>query len=269
MKPYLSYSCRGYEGCPTDFIIQLHKVNAFYLKKAFGEVHLITDSESKPHFEDIPWTSLTTHLDGVPWEYPQVWSLSKLFAFREIAKKGDPFIHIDNDAVLWKGLPTKLDGAEVFAQHPEEANPYYETEKFLKLCPNKHMFENSTPAAAANCGVFGGTNLAFIHRYAQSSIDLVLDPANGWFWKTYDDISWWRKAVIAEQWSLVACAEIEGVAIKYLFDGWPNEEEAKLHSYTHLMGLKKEDGTRRSVASMADRIVKLDGQLINLGFDHG
>lgn len=270
LVPYLSYSRLGYRGQPDKFLVDLHKINLFYLKKNFGEAHLITDSASKPFFEHLPWTSLTTELDLVPTGYEKVWCLSKLFAYREIAMRGKPFLHVDNDVALWKGLPEEFLTAEVFAQAPEDAVKYkYQPEKLRENCPRLHVFNETTTETAYNVGIFGGQNIKFILDYANAAIAFVLDPANRDFWLKYDGYwSWWCKATTAEQWFLGAFAEKQGVAIKTIFDKWPTAEEAKAANYSHLMAKKVDPETRQKVHGLADRIVLAGGELVNLGFDH-
>jgi hypothetical protein len=268
VKAYLSYSNRGYAGTPDSFLIDLHKIAYFYLKKNFGNAHLLTDSESKPFLSHLPWTSLTTELDAVPRTYPQVWSLSKLYAFREIAKRGEPFVHIDNDVILWEGLPKKLKDKEVFAQSWENVVGYkYEPEKFYENCPSRHVFAHSAPPHAANVGIFGGTNTDFIGAYAEAAIAFVEDPVNEWFWKRYSGYkSWWCKAVLAEQWFLSAFAESRGVKIETLFEKWPKPEEALAAKYTHLMAKKADPEVRRRIRESANCIVHSGGDVLNLGF---
>jgi hypothetical protein len=270
VKAWLSFSSRGYLGKPNSFIIDLHKVGFYYLKKNFGEVHFLTDSFSRPYFDFIPWDSVSTALDQVPFGYSEVWSLSKLYAYREIAKQGQPFIHVDNDVVLWKGLPENLKEAGVFAQSWEHVGDFgYEPEKLFPNCPNLHVFGTTFSDLAANVGIFGGTNLEFIKDYAEAAIEFVLDPENKQFWQQYGGYSLsWCKAVLAEQWFLATYAKSRGVPITTLFKQWPTEEEAKRAKYTHLMAAKQDPKTRDRVHSLSRRIVRVGDQFCNLGFDN-
>ena len=68
----MSYWSKGYQGSPSDFVLNLHKLCFYFLKKNFGEVHFITDSESLDYFKSIPWTSISTDLDGLDTEYKNV-----------------------------------------------------------------------------------------------------------------------------------------------------------------------------------------------------
>lgn len=265
MKPYLSYSSRGYRGVPNKFVLDMHKVCAFYLQKNYGEVHLLTDSFSLPYFSEIPWTSVTTELDCVPSDYPQVWSLSKLYAYLKITERGEPFVHVDNDVILWKRLPERLAQAGVFTQNPEPSGNYG-CEEFLRNCPHLHIFEKFRPDVAFNFGIFGGVDLDFIRGYAQSAIAFVLDPANAFFWKEYL-MHWWNKAVIAEQWFLGAYSFSKMYRVETLFEGWPSPEQASASHFTHLMGKKQCPKVRARLEWLSKRIVRAGDKLINLGFD--
>jgi hypothetical protein len=238
MKAYLSYSSRGYLNKPTDSTINLHKLCFFNLKKHFDDVHFITDSYSKHFFEDIPWTSISIGLDAVPKDYDNVWSLSKLYAYKEIAKKGDPFIHIDNDVILWKALEQKFLNSEVFVQCPEIIkNHEYETEKFLTNCPYKSIFNCFRQTKRSyNMGIFGGKNLDFIQKYAEQAIEFVLNKENEYFWKNYNGYKTsWGRAVLAEQHFLYVFGIINKQKIKCLFSRWPDENIAQKTGYSHLM----------------------------------
>ncbi|NDA64046.1 MAG: hypothetical protein EBX50_18775 [Chitinophagia bacterium] len=255
-------------GTPSDLIIDLHKINCFYLKEKFGNVHLITDSESKPFFDHLPWTTLTTELDIVSRDYPQVWSLSKLYAFKHIANKEEPFIHIDNDVILWEGMPKELKDKEVFGQSWEDVDAYnYEPKKVYENCPNLHIFEKSNTTKAVNVGIFGGTNTQFIQNYAKAAIAFILDPANEYFWKKYSGYEMhWAKAVLAEQWFLAAFADYHKIKIHTLFNDWPTQEEAKEKKYTHLMIKKRDPEIIKKIKNLANQIISCNGELLNLGF---
>jgi hypothetical protein len=240
MKAYLSFSRLGYQGMPDQDLINLHKIAAFYAKKHFKEVHFVTDTKSLVFFKDIPWSSVSTILDDVPDTHLDVWSLSKLYAFRYIASKKDPFIHIDYDVILWKQLPKRIIDAEVFVQCPEDIIDHvYEIDKFIAYCPNKSLLKDNFPEFSYNMGIFGGNNAYFISKYSEAAINFVLDKNNSLFWQKYQKYSKkWCKAVLAEQYFLAGAARYYNQNITNLFPSWPTEEMASQVGYTHLMGSK-------------------------------
>jgi len=242
MKPYMSYWSGGYRKIPNQYIINMHKISAFFLKKNFNEVHFITDSESLPYFKDIKFSSISTDFDLLSKEYGEVWSLNKLYAYKLISQKGDPFFHIDYDVILWGGLREKFKKAAIFAQCEERRfHESYEIEKFLKNCPNLYLAgEIQKPKYAINVGILGGSDLEFFYNYADSALKLVLDPINKDFWVNYKGFSTnWSKAVIPEQYYLAVCEEYYNKKIETLFSKqWPEEDEILEKKYTHLMGAK-------------------------------
>ena len=258
MKAYISFSSLGYQKEPSEFIVNLHKICAFYARKNFGEIHLITDTLSLQYFKNIKWDSVSTFLDDVPKDYPQVWSLSKLYAFNHIAQKKEPFIHIDYDVIIWTKLKDSFLNSEVFVQSPEDILGHvYEIEKFIVNCPNRHLLKSTMPGFSYNMGIFGGTNTDFIAKYSKEAIDFVLDRQNAFFWKKYDKYSkGWCKAVLAEQYFLTGAAEYYNQKVTPLFPKWPTEEMAAVAGYTHLMQAKNQSNTKIKLQMLLDLIEK-------------
>jgi len=258
IQAYLSFSSKGYHnGDIPEYLVDLHKLSAFYAKKHFGEVHLITDSYSKDFFKDISWTSVSTELDDVPTDYPEVWSLSKLYAYKEICKRGDPFIHIDNDAILWKPLPDRVINAEVFVQCPEDINKHgYEIDKFIEHCPYKQEFSSGPFIEYSyNLGIFGGKNLDFISQYADKALDFVLNKKNKFYWQKYKKYkNYWSKAVVAEQYFLAMMSAYYNQKVTCLFDKWPSEDEAESIGYSHVMGCKKDPNFQYKISHFSKSI---------------
>lgn len=242
LVPYMSFWSNSYKDPNSTDIKNLHKLSAFFLKKNFGEVHFITDQCGAEIFKDIPWTTVSTELNSIDKSYNLVWSISKLYAYRSIAQKGVPFVHVDYDVILWEGLHEKILNAEIFAQSPENAVLYfYELDKLRDNCPSLYDIKNYFTENASNVGVFGGHDLEFIQNYAQSAIDFVMDPDNYDFWINYNGFKnqSWAKAVIAEQYYLSIMAKKYNKTIEYIFpNGWPSDQEANEKKYTHLMGMK-------------------------------
>lgn len=237
LKPYLSYWTHGYQNRPNDTIINYHKLSARLALKNFGEVHFITDKESFYYFKDIPWTSVEFILEDVPKIYSKVWSISKLYAYKYIAMKGSPFIHIDYDVFIWKELPKEIIESNIFAQCLEQnMGIRYDAENVLKQCKNLHIFNFNLPKDGINMGIFGGSDLDFIYKYSDSAINFITDPENMDFWQNGIFVEANDHACIAEQYYLTAFAGYNNQNIDFLFhNGWPSEEEAIIKGYTHLM----------------------------------
>lgn len=253
----MSYWSGGYRKIPDQFIINLHKLCAFYLKKNFKEVHFITDNESLPYFKDIKFSSISIDLDDLPKEYGETWSLNKLFAYKKIAQKGDPFFHVDYDVILWEGLEDRLKKADLFAQSREDHSyNWYEVEKFEKNCPNLHLAKETSVVDGINVGVIGGHDIEFLYNYSNSALELILDPINKDFWVNYNGFhKGWSKAVISEQYYLAVCEKHYNKKIEMVFpDGWPSGEQAETKSYTHFMGAKNNQILKDKIALMVYRL---------------
>lgn len=243
LKPYLSYWGYGYQNKPNQKIINYHKLAAKLALKNFGEVHFLTDHESFDYFKDIKWTSVEFILDDAPKQYSKVWSISKLYAYKYICMRGDPFIHLDYDVFIWEPLPESLTKSDVFAQCLElNMAERYDVQNVLKQCNNLHIFNYALPKDAINMGIFGGNDLDFIYKYSDSAINFVLDPDNFNFWENGKFIANADKACIAEQYYLIAFGEYNKKNIDFLFlNGWPTEQEAVEKNFTHLMHGKDYD----------------------------
>lgn len=257
LVPYMSYWTNGYAANPSPFIINLHKLSSYFLLKNFGEVHFITDTKGAEIFKDIKWTSVSEGLNEVDSKYSQTWSISKLYAYGQIAEKKQPFIHVDYDVFLYEGIGN-ISNSAIFAQSPENAvNYFYEIEKLERHCPNLHIINNSKPEYAVNVGVIGGHDTDFIRKYSKSAIQFVEDPSNQDFWTHYHGFkhNQWTKAVIAEQYYLSAIAEFYDKKIDFVFpNGWPSNEEAMAKKYTHLMGAKNQYGISEKIENLVQKL---------------
>lgn len=257
MKPYMSYWHGGYRKIPDQFTINMHKICAYFLKQNFGEVHFITDDTSLPYFKDINFSSVAIEFNDLPKEYGEVWSINKLLAYKLIAKKGDPFVHVDYDVILWKGLEDRLKKADVFAQNKEkESYSWYGMEKFKANCPNLHIVGKVDVKDAVNVGIIGGNDLEFLYNYSNSGLELILDPKNKDFWLNYGGFDYhWNKAVIAEQYYLAVCCKYYNKKVKMLFpNGWPNNQEALEKNYTHLMLGKNDPVIKKKIQLMVNKL---------------
>jgi hypothetical protein len=257
MKPYMSYWSGGYRKIPEQYIINLHKISAHYLKQNFGEVHFITDDISLPYFKDINFSSVAIEFNNIPKEYGVAWSISKLLAYKIIAQKKDPFIHVDYDVILWEGLEDRLKKADVFAQSIEKrVDRRYEIEKFKANCPNLHLIGKLDISDAVNVGIIGGNDLEFLYNYSNSALELILDPVNKDFWLNYRGFfNTWNKAAIPEQYYLTVYAEYYNKKIETLFDKErPTLAQAKEKKYSHLLREKDDEEYKHKIQLMVNQL---------------
>lgn len=231
-----------------------------YAKKHYKEVHLITDSLGAKIFKDIGFTSIDTSLEEIPKKYKETWSLGKIYAYRNISKKGDPFLHIDYDVFLQKPInPDFLKTKAVIFQSIElNLDTFgYNVDYFYKKCPVRNYAQDLKINYAYNFGVFGGNDLEFINNYASSSIDMVTNKDNASFWiesqyKFNPEFKDFSKAVLAEQYYGALCAKYYNMDIGFIVcsDGksrftkgtyWPFDPYVRDHiGYLHIFGSFKD-----------------------------
>lgn len=256
LKAYFSYWSGGYFNWKkTSFDLE-EKVNKAKLKdqfvsdtfslaisrarKHFKEVHMITDESSKDIFDQFDFDTVTTGLEKIPKEYSATWSISKLYTYKMISLRGDPFIHIDNDVFLWKRLPDNLLASPIFAQNREPVHLFgYKLNDFYRNCPKKYL-ASEVPILkfAPNVGIVGGHDLSFFYNYACSGLSMILDPINKKYWTSHTGLVSWRKAVLAEQYYMGIVAKYYNKDINFLFPTNESFHDVFRMGYTHLMGAK-------------------------------
>lgn len=224
-------------------------------KRHYGHVELHTDSLGKQLLVDtleIPYDEVFLTLDDIPQEVrPNMWAYGKLVAFRAAARRGAPFLHIDDDVFLFKRLPDDLMKSAVVCQCFEAFNYYRASLGRM----SKDQIESATLPesawAAYNTGIFGGTDLKFIEKYADQAIDLV--------WSLLKDPGAKEHCnTVFEQAFLAKIARESGVSISTLLDGGYNEQEARKYGFCHLMQAKY---APRVVAGVKERLQREDPKL--------
>jgi hypothetical protein len=218
-------------------------------------------------FHDVSLTLDRLRSTDTSW-----WSIGKLVA---ISEQTEPFVHIDADVFLWSALPDALTLAPVFAQNPEPFDPggsYYRPEAFEEALadragawlPEEWPWHRRLGVAARGecCGIVGGTNVEFLHYYAEQALRLVHDPANQSGLATIRNRP--PLTITVEQYLLAACVEhhrggvtktFGDVSIAYLFDSWADAadpDRAIEAGFTHLIADTKRDpvSTQRLHARM-------------------
>jgi hypothetical protein len=242
----------------------------------YPETCLVTDSVGAALLVDalaLPFRHVDLRLDALNAAAPDTewWVLGKLAAY---AAQTEPFVHIDSDAYLWNPLPATMIAAPVFAQNPEvfyfDDQSLYRLEPFLR---GIERFDGWLPEAwkwyaeqrgnrAVCCGIFGGRDLDFIRRYAESAIDVIVHPDNQPVWPTLGV----RDNILVEQYFLAASLEHwqqvrpspGRAAAAYLFPSAADAFDpanATRAGYTHLIGEAK---TNRAIADRLEMRVRRD-----------
>lgn len=222
----------------------MHKLSVLTALKSYGNIHLITTPKGKELLGDLPYTSIELYEEELPANLKDAWSLSKIYAYKQICKKNEPFLHIDYDVFLFKRLPDHFEKAEILIQHMEigkQIVEYYYLDVFFKECANKY-WANEKVLVAYNMGIFGGTNIKAIKFYADETIKLLTDKKNidSYWTKQGMPIVACTKAVILEQWYLVCCLNKLGVKARALLTEYEDlDKQAVRLGYCHIWGDKR------------------------------
>jgi len=209
----------------------------------------------------LPFDMVSTALNACIDDDPGWWATGKIHAY---CLHDRPFVHIDTDVFLWKKLPDRVVEAGVFAQHPEPFTvgaSYYKPQWIEQtfrstgrgwLPPEWKWYRRSgEPPRGECCGIFGGTNLDFIHHYAESALNILKHPLNQPGWACFQGKS--EQMVTIEQYFLAACVEyhrahteslFQPVHIRYLFDSYAETRDPLRVAevgYTHLIAGAKHD----------------------------
>ncbi len=149
-------------------------------KKYYGNIELYTDDEGyhtlveqmKLPYDDVHIVyNKFSPIADIPYF---LWAIPKIYTY---SLQKEPFIHIDGDFVFWKKLD--LNQPLVF-QNMEINVPLYENiYKCLKqdIEDRNEIFSSCLDAEfvseAANMGIFGGTDVVFLSRYANNVLSFV------------------------------------------------------------------------------------------------
>lgn len=266
MKIYMSYWSGGYQKTPSQYIVDLHKLAAHYATTHYGEVTLITDSKSKHLFESKPFTNITTDLDIFNDTKNLNWALGKLYAYKIIAEKREPFLHIDYDVLLINPIQNQYEKQDIIFQSLEcHAYSHYNLELFYsslqKDIAEKYGFEIPDEThRACNMGIFGCfNNYDFVIDYAENALQFSLEEKVKDTYEIMYKYRTWSPATITEQYYLWLLAKKQNVLLtSYLTSNDETREtliktdvEAHDKGYIHLMGFK---GREQIVAKVYQKL---------------
>ncbi|HWE85311.1 MAG TPA: DUF6734 family protein [Terracidiphilus sp.] len=252
-------------------------------RRHFAETQLVTDSEGRSLLVDelgLRFDHVSTDLDRLADANPGWWALGKLVAY---SIQDRPFVHLDTDVFLWKALPAWLVSAPVFAQCPEvhAIDHAWCGPRDIENLFDRHgtplpvewrwaTSRDNITFQEENCGILGANRIDFLRYYAETAIQLVLDPAHRPLWNELPDLSGFN--MLVEQFLLSACLEyhsihpqspFRGVGIRHLFPTWSesfNADAAARLGFTHLIGDTK---SHPAVAARLERrVAKLDPKFL-------
>lgn len=260
-KPYIEKnSFKTFAQFNNEFDFMLSWSTSVNLsKKNFKKVVLVTDTWAWENIFkelELPFDNIILSLDDINHSTDH-WSISKAYAILEVK---DSFIHIDSDVYMWEKLSDKILCKDVLVQDGEgiyNKDQYmmylgleWDYQKYLKgkniYLDNSNLFKRKI--YAWNCGIVGGTNVEFLHKWASEMIKVTT---------LYDTLQFKNQyknpyiPVWTEQTLLMLMSELENIEVTPLLS---NRDELQ-NTYTHLMG-----DSKRNVSIM-DRLNKKHNQL--------
>lgn len=151
-------------------------------RQFYDEVELYTDAEGKALLIDtlqLPYTKVHVVMDRLNHLPPLLWTAPKIYTY---SLQKEPFIHADGDVYIWKKFDAAVEQAPLLAQSLEDNFDYYDD--MLNILERQNFWV--PPAIAAidransnlqtvNAGVFGGSNLAFIHAYCKDLLRFYIN----------------------------------------------------------------------------------------------
>jgi hypothetical protein len=258
MKIYHSFWEGGYR-VMDHHLYNMHKLSVLTALKNYGNIHLITTKTGKEFLKDLPYTSIEFFEDNINTDYWRIWAISKLYAYRQIIRKNEPFLHIDYDVFLFKKLPENiLSGGTIFQNKEGEhcIRGSYDYDNFVNKCKYKPLFSKDV-MFAYNVGVFGGNNIDVLKFAVDNIFDLIFHEDNkDFFLKDSLNISW-AYSVLTEQLYLAMCLDHLGVKPSLIFPNDDFDRISKELGYTHLMGRKNEKEVTEKV------VKKIEEELLN------
>lgn len=227
--------------------IECFSLSLHFSKKWFKEVHLVTDLKGEQLMKKygLTFDNINTDLETVMKDvYKGHWSLGKIYACKIQDK---PFIHLDNDAILFKPLPESFLNSEIGFQNIETE----EQEQWYKLLlthaeenyKTKPVWFDGTDFKAYNCGIMAFNKFDIIYEWWDEALKYIDYLDNSGF--NYDHH---LSCLIYEQFAIYHLCKHRSYNVDLLsFYGrpeqrdlgfLPNDLAAKL-GYTHLIATCK------------------------------
>jgi len=188
MKIIQSYWSKPYDRVHNGFYGGWYSKTFHYMSCAlsclklseFYPVELITDKKGKRLLVDeigLPYTFVSDDLEYI--DYPEdLWAAGKIVAY---SKQNEPFIHVDNDILIWNRFPANLINRDLIAQSKEENYNYYKdlyddiTHHFVYIPKQILEYQKKNPQQhkAVNAGLLGGNDIGFFKEYSRTAFIFI------------------------------------------------------------------------------------------------
>ena len=232
------------------------KLSVFYSKKHFKEVQMVTDSNG---LRILKKWNIDVYFDDIRLDFDDVlkdvsinnWALGKIYACKIQDK---PFIHIDNDVILFNKLSDIILKSECCFQNYEKNYGYYDN--LLSSISDKEFkpeYIDTNINIALNCGVILFNNLSILNKWWLDALKCVdelsnlnLDNINLLFEQTY--IYW---LLISNKINITVLTDFDE---KSKNDDYISDDYAKRIGYTHLISNSKRDP--KTEEKIKNRLIK-------------
>lgn len=159
-------------------------------KKQFKKTILITNDHGKSFLVDkyrLPFDEVILDLNKFDNVLdPELWAYVKIYAYKLMADRGEPFVHVDNDVIIWDKIkpailaaPLFFQNREVLAQHTGYVQLLAQGKQFPKV---RQDVLAVAPEYALNCGVVGANDLDFIKEWHNVAHEFIFSPENAAMW---------------------------------------------------------------------------------------
>ena len=234
----------------AEYNLMSWALSCLSLREHYDEVVLYTDTPGKRILIDelhLPYTDVQVVFDDFHC-LPQHWALAKIKTYSLQTK---PFLHVDGDIFVPRPLPEDVHAAPLIAQNREIGTVYYRQmmdrvmsypEILIPDFVQEALSDKSIPSY--NMGMFGGSDLGFIHRYCDHAFrfmeeNRMNDPSERCSWVTCN--------IFFEQIFFAALADVEGREVASVHgramsdNGYTAKEFCDLshfreHSFFHILG---------------------------------
>lgn len=231
--------------------LNLWKLSLALAKKHYNSVDLITDSNGYELMKELPFSSFHIQLNNIP-NYPTIWSLGKIYAYKYACSIGEHFLHLDGDVLLWEPLPSSIVNSRIFAQSEDYTimeNHVYDVYRL------QYDIGHSVPAEwksninlmCYNMGIFGGQDIELINGYCDFVIDMINNPIYANLWSGSPGIlsnlqdnfnSSLTKSCSVEQANLAIYCKNQGIKPTLLFEHKDDPTHITYKKYSHLITQK-------------------------------
>ena len=234
----------------------------------FPEVHMVGTRWSNDLFKqvEVPVTNYNDKLEEMKGISQYWWARGKMVAYTLQEK---PFVHIDNDVLLWKPLPQRVLEAELcfqsFEPHNQSGYGYYNLLKkstwSKAIVRPDIILNNEVTDYSYNCGICGGHYLNIFKLWLSLSAEYIFAPENQklFFETARQDLI--HQNLIHEQYFISSLVKALGLRdrVEVIAENVNDIPTVTGDGYTHLWGTSKKE--RRYMSRVAKRLERENSQL--------